>query len=111
MKTIINLLVHPIVIILIIITSVLLWMPSGMGYYGWPWHNIFWRIALQIISITFVTISAIAVIRNLFYTISRPQLCFSILALIVSSYGVIALYSWKDSHLEYLESIGKDIEK
>jgi len=111
MKTITNRLVHPVVIGLIIAISVFLWMPFGVGYSEWPWGSKFWRAMIQIICLSFIIISALATIMNLCPYIRSVRLCFSILALLVSLYGILALYSWKDSHLDYLERIGHKVER
>ena len=84
--------------------SVLLWMPFGMGYYGWPWERVSFRILIQVVAFAFVVFSGGGLLFALRADRKVFRLVTGIVALLVTAYGVFALYSWKDRYLGFLRA-------
>jgi hypothetical protein len=101
-RTAIRLMTHPLALWLIVAVSVVLWMPFGMGYYGWPWEQIFYRVLIQVVAFSFVVLSGV----GLFLAFRAERKAFrvvtGIIALLVTVFGVLALYGWKDDYLDFI---------
>lgn len=86
---------HPVVLAACLILSVLLWMPFGFGYYGWPYRNAFMRYALY----WFVWAYPICCLASLVAACApRMRIGRVILALFclwVAARGVQVLRSWR----------------
>ena len=111
MKPVISIISHPVSLVIIVITSVILWMPFGVGYYGFPWEDVGCRIALETSCIMFLAISFVAFLREVSTVNSGLRVILPILSLLTSAFGLLAFYSWKESHLDHLRAINIEVSK
>jgi hypothetical protein len=102
---------HPVLLVAITLVCVVMWMPFGMGYYGWPWEDKIGRIGIQVGAFSFLIIAATAIVASVIPEIRILRLALSILALVASLYGLFALYSWKDRYLEFVRQRDSHTER
>lgn len=92
--------VHPVTLVLGMLLSIVLWMPFGMGYYGWPWGGFGWRIVLY----TFVFIFPLLALGGCIGAISGKFFLFrflvSISALLIGLVGMCAMLNWMARYVE-----------
>lgn len=85
---------HPIGIGLALGVTIFLWMPFGMGYYGWPWEI----PTARVIMVAFVVgVPIYAAISCAVAPIPKPSLFrfgLSVCTLWVGLYGALAMFHW-----------------
>jgi len=111
MNPVIRKLSHPAFLLLIIAACILLWMPFGMGYYGWPWEDKIGEIGIQVIAFAFLFIAAIALFGSLRPNVRTLRLILSVVALLVSLWGLLALYHWKNRYRGPLPPSDRPVEE
>lgn len=85
---------HPVFLVLASALSILLWMPFGVGYYGWPWKDSAARWLLEVFVLTFPISAVIAFVMSIVPQFSAGRFVMALLSLIVAMHGVLAMYHW-----------------
>jgi hypothetical protein len=86
--------VFPLLLVGGILASVLLWVPFGMGFYGWPWQYLGWRVALYCFVFAFPVGSAAGCIAAFRGGFSYRRFALPFVALIVGIFGMVCMLDW-----------------
>ncbi len=85
---------HPLLLLLANAINVVLWMPFGMGYYGWRWEAAAMRWLIESFVLAFVAISLLGCIVGWWPRIRPGRLVVSVPSLVLSLWGALVLRSW-----------------
>ena len=89
-----------VLLVLGMLASVILWMPFGMGYYGWPWQRQAWRVVLYAFVFALpigASVGCFAAFRGGF---SFRRFCVPFLALLSGLLGVLAMLDCRSRYVE-----------
>jgi hypothetical protein len=98
--TAIRLATHPACLSLAAVASIILWMPFGMGYYGWPWHSASMRLMLACFVYSLPLIAVVGIIGAFTPSFSVVRALVSIGTLLVALFGIFAMCSWQSSYVQ-----------
>lgn len=88
------LLTHPAWLLLASVTSILLWMPFGFGYYPFPWDSTTAVCLLLIFVALFPACAALSLARSYWPKFSLFRFILSTLFLLVSLLGLAHMLHW-----------------
>jgi len=97
--TLIRAATHPTCLSLAAVASVILWMPFGMGYYGWPWESASMRLLLACFVYGLPIVAAVGIIASFTPSLSILRVFISIATLLIALFGIGAMSSWQRSYV------------
>ena len=104
-ESLMRIITHPVGLGLAIMVSIILWMPFGMGYYGYPWEVDSARWKLSLLVKAFPYWATTACLLSLFPR-ERPLRFFvAAAALCISLFGVKTMTDWIPRYLEHIENV------
>jgi len=85
---------HPVAMSLVLASTIFLWMPFGIGYYGWPWEIPAARIAMMMFALGVPIYAASGCIVAAQPKPSPLRLGIAACTLLVGLYGALAMLHW-----------------
>lgn len=102
---VVEIVTHPAAMVLAVAASIFLWMPFGMGYYGYPWEDESARWMLTVLVKAFPVWAATACVLSLLRKQRTLRFVVSLVALWTAIYGVKCMTGWVPAYLEHLKSL------
>jgi len=94
MAVLLKIVSHPVVLAMAAAASVILWIPSGLGYYDWPWRNPAARWLLQLFAIGFPLSAAHAWKTSGERKASRIGVGVAVVSLFIGIWGMWWMLIW-----------------
>ena len=90
----IRFILHPAVLGLASVASIILWMPFGFGYYDFPWNNLAARGALLAIAIGFPLAAGYSCVQSFLTDSSAIRFAVGLLSFLIGLYGSFQMTAW-----------------
>lgn len=91
---------HPAILASAAVASAILWMPFGMGYYGWPWQIAAMRVLLVCFVYGFPALAFCGFLAALILEGSSFRTFLAVIALLVGLFGIVAMSFWQKTYVQ-----------